>query len=381
MLTTGSKLFLGLASFTLVAFVVYGVSQDFGALGTIGMLSLLLVLVGLGTFSLYTRDANVSAMDEAQVRTSAAAAGPVVGAPWPLVGALGAVLLVVGVVTDARWFIAGIVVVVIAIAEWLVQAWADRATGDRAVNENIRGRVLSPLELPIAGAILLGLLIFGFSRVMLALPRDIGPVIFIGAAILIVLFGVLFARSVMVRAGVVASICAVGVIAILAGGIAGAIVGEREDLTEAQEDDHFAHRDCGEELDEHTDEKTSSVVAAKASVLGEFTLTDEGALELVQADDSLPGGVLTIDRSTPVSVLFTNETEEERRLRVYGGTVETDVNGTPVSEVTEFCTQAIGQDETQLLTFTLTQPSVYGDDPFYAEVPGVEGARVEIVVP
>ena len=381
MLTTGSKLFLGLAGFTLVAFVVYGIAQDFGALGTIGMLSLLLVLTGLGAFTLYTRDANVSAMDEVQVRTSAAAAEPVVGAVWPLVGALGAVLLNVGVITDARWFIAGIVVTVVAIAEWLVQAWSDRATGDRAANADIRGRVLSPLELPIAGAILLALLIFGFSRVMLALPRNVGPIVFIGAAILIVLFGVLFARSVMVRAGVVASICAIGVIAILAGGIAGAIVGQRDSLTESQEDDHFGHRDCGAELDEHTDEKTSSAVAAKANVLGEFTLTEDGALELVQIGNSLPGEVLTIDRSTPVSVLFTNETDEERRLRVYGGTVETEVNGTPINEMTEFCTQAIGQDETQLLTFTMGQPSVYGDDPFYAEVPGVEGARVEIVVP
>ena len=381
MLTTGSKLFLGLAGFTLVAFVVYGIAQDFGALGAIGMLSLLLVLVGLGSFSLYTRDANVSAMDDAQVRTAAAAAPPVSGAAWPLVGALGAVLLVVGVITDARWFVAGIVVVVVAIAEWLVQAWSDRATGDRATNADIRGRVLSPLELPIAGAILLALLIFGFSRVMLALPRDVGPIVFIGSAILIVLFGILFARSVMVRAGVVASICAVGVIAIVAGGIAGAIVGERDELTEAQEDDHFADRHCGEEVDEHTDEKASAAVAAKANVLGEFTLTEEGTLELVQIGNSLPGEVLTIDRSTPVSVLFTNETDEERRLRVYGGTVETEVNGTPINEMTEFCTQAIGQDETQLLTFTMGQPSVYGDDPFYAEVPGVEGARVEIVVP
>jgi len=381
MLTTGSKLFLGLAGFTLVAFVVYGIAQDFGALGTIGMLSLLLVLTGLGAFTLYTRDANVSAMDEVQVRTSAAAAEPVVGAVWPLVGALGAVLLNVGVITDARWFIAGIVVTVVAIAEWLVQAWSDRATGDRAANADIRGRVLSPLELPIAGAILLALLIFGFSRVMLALPRNVGPIVFIGAAILIVLFGVLFARSVMVRAGVVASICAIGVIAILAGGIAGAIVGQRDSLTESQEDDHFGHRDCGAELDEHTDEKTSSAVAAKANVLGEFTLTEDGALELVQIGNSLPGEVLTIDRSTPVSVLFTNETDEERRLRIYGGTVETDVNGTPINETTEFCTQAIGKGHTQLLTFIMGQPSVYGDDPFYAEVPGVEGARVEIVVP
>ena len=102
---------------------------------------------------------------------------------------------------------------------------------------------------------------------------------------------------------------------------------------------------------------------------------------MIQIAGSLPGEVLTIDRSNTVNVIFTNETDEERRLRIYGGTVETDVNGTPVSEVTEFCTQAIGRGDSQLLTFELSQPSVYSDDPFYAEVPGVEGARIEIVVP
>jgi hypothetical protein len=140
-------------------------------------------------------------------------------------------------------------------------------------------------------------------------------------------------------------------------------------------------KSCGAELDEHVDEKTSGAVAAKANTLATFTLHEDDTLSMRQIANSLPGTVLTIDRGNAVSVLFTNDTEEERRLRIYGGTVERDVNGTPVQEVTEFCTQAIGQDETQLLTFKLPRPSVYGDDPFYAEVPGVEGARIEIVVP
>jgi hypothetical protein len=173
----------------------------------------------------------------------------------------------------------------------------------------------------------------------------------------------------------------VGIVAVLAGGIASAVTGERDELTEAEAEDHFSERHCSAELDEHTDEKTSGAVAAKASTLATFTLRDDGTLEMEQIAGSLPGTVLTIDRGNTVNVLFENQTEEERRLRIYGGTVERDVNGTMVSEVTEFCTQAIAEGDTQILTFSLPRPSVYGDDPFYAEVPGVEGARIEIVVP
>jgi FlaG/FlaF family flagellin (archaellin) len=381
MLTTGSKLFLGLSSLAFVALVVYGVTQNFGALGSIGLLSLLVVAAGLGAFTLYTRDANVSSMDDVQVRTAAAAAEPVSASAWPLVGALGGVLLVIGVITDARWFVAGIVVIIVAVTEWMILAWSERASADQAYNAEVRERVLHPAELPIAGAVVLVVIIFGFSRMMLALPRDAGPPLFVVAAGLIAAFGAILARRSSVRKGVVAGICAVGIVAVLAGGIASAVTGERDELTEAEEEDHFSERHCSAELDEHTDEKTSGAVAAKASTLATFTLRDDGTLELEQIAGSLPGTVLTIDRGNTVNVLFENQTEEERRLRIYGGTVERDVNGTMVSEVTEFCTQAIAEGDTQILTFSLPRPSVYGDDPFYAEVPGVEGARIEIVVP
>jgi len=390
MLTTGSKLFLGLSTASVVALLVYGITQDFGALGSIGLIVVAVALAGLGALTLYIRDADVSAMDDVAMRTSAAAAPPVDGSMWPLAGAVGAVLLLIGVITDPRWFIAGVAVIIVAIAEWTVQAWSERASGDPAYNAEIRKRLMHPLELPIAGAIGLVILIFGFSRLMLALPRDAGAPLFVVAAGIILIFGVIFASRPNLRRGVVAGITAVGAVAILAGGIAGAVVGERDELTQAQEEDHLAHRSCSAEPDEHSDEKASGAVAAKANVFATLTLVEGGTLEVDQIADSLAGAPLTIDRANPVHLMFTNKTDEERRLRVYGGQeVVRDETGAPVTgsdgeQVTqdrEFCTQAIGKGETQLLTVRLPVPSVYADDPFYAEVPGVDGARVEIVVP
>ena len=98
------------------------------------------------------------------------------------------------------------------------------------------------------------------------------------------------------RKGVVAGICAVGIVAVLAGGIAGAVTGERDELTEAEEEDHFSERDCSAELDEHTDEKTSGAVAAKANTLATFSCDDDGTLEMEQIAGSLPGN--GVDAST-----------------------------------------------------------------------------------
>ena len=75
-------------------------------------------------------------------------------------------------------------------------------------------------------------------------------------------------------------------------------------------------------------------------------------LELDQIADSLPGTVLTIDRSTRSTSSSRTRPSEERRLRIYGGTVETDVNGTPVSEVDRVLHPGDRRTATrQLLTF------------------------------
>lgn len=382
MFSTGSKLFVGLAGLTTAAFTIYGITQNFGALGSLGLFFLMLALMGLATAVIFTRDGNISAMDTAAVQTAPSGAQPAGDSMWPFVAAAAAVLLIVGLVTDKRYFVAGLGIMVVAIVEWMVRAWADRASANAAFNQGIRRQIMHPLELPLAGLTGLAVVIYGFSRMMVAAHKNIGPVILGVGAALILAFGVTFSAKRNMRRGLVAGVCALGGIAVVAGGIASASMGQRHELTEAREEDHFGSRNgekhCGEEGE--ADEHASGTVSLLSNTLATFTFTGS-TLEIDQIAGSLDGQALTVDRGNAVSVLFVNETEEPHRLRIYAGSEETVRNGSEVVEEVEFCTRAIGEGKTQLLTFTMPKPSLADPEGYYAEVPGVEGTRVEVVVP
>ena len=83
-------------------------------------------------------------------------------------------------------FIFGIIALIAAAAEWMVQAWSERASADVAFNADVRGRIAHPLEFPILGAVGVGIVIYSFSRIMLFLSKTSGPAVFamIAAAIL-----------------------------------------------------------------------------------------------------------------------------------------------------------------------------------------------------
>ena len=82
------------------------------------------------------------------------AAAPVPGpSMWPIVGALGAVLVVVGLVTYPVVFVFGILALLAAAVEWMVQAWSERASADVLFNDNVRSRIAHPLEFPILAAV------------------------------------------------------------------------------------------------------------------------------------------------------------------------------------------------------------------------------------
>ncbi len=385
MLSTGSKLFVGLAGLTTAAFTVYGITQNFGALGAVGLFFLMLALMGLATAVIFTRDGDISAMDTAAVQTAPSGAQPSGDSMWPFVAAASAVLLIVGLVTDKRYFVAGLGIMVVAIVEWMVRAWADRASADTAFNQGIRRRIMHPLELPLAGLAGLAVVIYGFSRMMVAADKNIGPVILGVGAALILAFGVTFSAKQNMRRGLVAGICALGGVAVLAGGIASASMGQRDELTVAREEDHFDSRagirHCEEEGE--SDEDASGSVSLLSNTVATFTF-DGAKLEIDQIAGSLDGQALTVDRGNAVSVLFVNETEEPHRLRIYAGTKASETkgaDGNPILTDVEFCTRAIGEGKTQLLTFKMPKPSLADPEGYYAEVPGVEGARVEVVVP
>ena len=109
---------------------------------------------------------------------------------WPLVAGLGVTMLVVGAVTLQAITVIGIIVLLAATAEWMVLAWSDRASADPAYNTEVRERIALPLELPILGAVGVGVIIYSISRVMLGLPTKDGAVVaFVVVAALVLLIG------------------------------------------------------------------------------------------------------------------------------------------------------------------------------------------------
>src|SRR5947207_9755953 len=128
MFTIGSKFFFGLAAAAAVAGVAYWVDTGLEFFGVIVLISLAAVAAFLGTVIVAFRDADVAVpvVEAASpVDAEGVSRGPRVSpSMWPLIGAFGAGLVVIGLVYDRRWFVGGILVLVATTIEWVVQAWS-----------------------------------------------------------------------------------------------------------------------------------------------------------------------------------------------------------------------------------------------------------------
>lgn len=200
MFTPGFKLFAGFSVAALVAAVVYGISSSHGGsadyLGVvdaeawIGVFSLgwrggvgdhtgyvVLVLfgvvaAGIGIALAAYRDADAEAQNELE----RSGRTPLPQRPtgpnyWPAVGAFGVGVTIIGLVIHAAIFIAGLVLVAVVVFEWMISAWADRATGDPAANKELRARVMLPFEVPILGAAAVAVLGLAISRLLIAVSK------------------------------------------------------------------------------------------------------------------------------------------------------------------------------------------------------------------
>jgi hypothetical protein len=119
---------------------------------------------------------------------------------------------------DTRLFIGGLVVVGLSIVEWAVQSWADRASTDPVYNDRVRGRLMHPLEFPVAGLLAGGLIVFGFSRVMVALSKNGAIVVFAVVGLIVMALAVLLGTRPKVSRTVVGGVLSVSAIIALAAG-------------------------------------------------------------------------------------------------------------------------------------------------------------------
>lgn len=267
MFKTGSKFLYGLAAFGWLGAIAYSMAtgeQELGMDSLLGPLTMgykgyvgdhigYSVLITLAVSSLCLA-VFTSALRDADAEDAAAAAGletvPEVPAPtsasyWPVIGAFSAASVVIGLAVGSSMFVVGMVGLAIVTVEWAVRAWADRATGDPEVNRTIRNRFMSPVEIPVGAVLVIGLIVLAVSRMLLALPKVGGYILFGAVPALFLVVGFYIVARPKLSQNVVASLLVVGGLAILGGGVAAAVVGEREHKSHDKE--HGGDHGEGEE--------------------------------------------------------------------------------------------------------------------------------------
>jgi hypothetical protein len=265
MVTTGAKYFFGITAFALLAAVVYGMSTygdpvgmdaflgaiTFGYKGGVGDHVGYSILVGLaagsgllGVISSAVRDADPKALAEVAIGPEAPEeAAPVAQAPvgvnwWPAVLAFGVAIMVIGLVSDQKVFVFGLVVVAVAGLEWAVRAWSERATGDPLANRTLRHRFLNPLELPLFAASGIAFFAVALSRLLLSSTEHVATIIFGAVPAVVLLIAVLLNARPHTARAVIGGLLGVGAVLILAAGVVGLVRGEEHAVPE-HKGDHF----------------------------------------------------------------------------------------------------------------------------------------------
>jgi hypothetical protein len=376
MITTGSKLLVGSAAAAWIFAAVYGIAQE-GTLGSIGLISAAVGLTILAAINMYIGDSNVAATEDDSFSSSAAAQATATASLWPLLVALGATTMTLGLVTYRAIFVLGLIAVAAGAIEWLVTGWSERASADAEYNANARNLLVDPLELPVAGAIGAGVVVYAFSRVMLGLPNKTATVIaFSVVAALVLSVGTIIGFKHNISKATMTGAFSIAAVALIAGGAFAGLNGERETHPHHTTGDLAEENDCGPEETE-ADEKASQTVAAKSNATAEVTF--DGTSLFADATGYQGNyASLTLPRANPNNVLFHNESDHEARLVIELQPLVDD-NGVAAGPE-RLCTALVEPGGSQFLTVIINRPSFAVAEPFAFTVAGSD-ASLEVVVP
>ena len=376
MITTGSKLLVGSAAAAWVFAAVYGIAQQ-GVLGSIGLISAAVGLTLLAAINMYVGDSNVSATDPESFSSSAAAQATARPSLWPLLAGIGSTMVALGLVTLPAIFILGLIALIAAAIEWLIQGWSERASKDPEYNREARDVLIDPLQVPVAASIGAGIVIYAFSRVMLGLPSKSATVVgFSVVAALVLAVGAVVGLRRNLSKTTMTGAFSMAAIALVAGGAIAGLSGERETPLHETPGDLAAANECGTE-ETKADKKTSQTVASKSSVTADIIYDGSSLVAEVQ-DFTGNYDQLTLPRSNPNNVLFRNRSDGDARL-VIELQPAVDDNGVPLGPE-RVCTALVKPGGVHFLTVIFQRPSFAVDEPFAFTVAGSD-ARLEVVVP
>lgn len=195
------------------------------------LMSFAAAMAVMGGFTSATRDADAESLAELEGIDAVALAAPSVPAGhswWPLLGALGVGMVVVGLVFSNLLLWGGVAVLVAAAVEWTAKAWSERATDDAADNAEYRSRLLQPVEVPVASALIIAVVAVAISRVLLAVPKSAAVYVIIGLAVLVFAVANLLARRPELKGRVLSTVVVVSILVILVAGVAAGMAGSRD---------------------------------------------------------------------------------------------------------------------------------------------------------
>ena len=243
MLTTGFKLFMGYFVAAVAATLLFAYTSGGNWTGPlslgwkegvgdhVGFLVLLMLATvcgGMAFMLVAFRDADAESQAELLGTSAATTQRPTAPTIWPLVSAIGVGAVMIGLVVHPAVFITGLVLLGAVLFEWMMDAWAARATGDPAVNRELRNRVMAPIETPALAFGAIGVLVLAMSRVFLAVSAT-GAVVVASVAAAVIFIGAIIVNvRPTIPKNLLAGVVLVGVLAVLVGGIVAASIGERD---------------------------------------------------------------------------------------------------------------------------------------------------------
>ncbi len=235
MVGIASRYFAGRIALAVAAATVIGLATGTDGTGHVVMYATIVLATAAVSFTLMA-SLSLAVGDSDSDDRQHAHTHPTLPAYWPVMGALGMGLVMVGLVIDAIFTIAGVGLLVVAAVEWTMAAWSERLSTDTASNETQRSRLVRPFEISLFGTLAIAIPVLLVSRVFLAASRNGASWIAIGVSATILLFAVLLGFE-LLRRRVVATLLFLAAVGLIVVGIAAAAIGEREfhPHTEAEE--------------------------------------------------------------------------------------------------------------------------------------------------
>lgn len=231
MLSLAAKTYVALAAASIGAAVLYGaVVGDRSGTALFVALAFAALTAGFAVAGTGVRDAPSAPVDADAPPASTSYGRGDAGWPssFPFLAAVALGVFVIGLAAGRPFVTLGIVLLLATAGGWFGHSVRDHGAWAPAARERVGARLLRPLGIPVATFLLLAIIAVSFSRVLLAVNKDLAAILAVVVAFLTLAVFSFIATRPEVKQAPLFALVGVAAIAVIGAGVAGGLAGERE---------------------------------------------------------------------------------------------------------------------------------------------------------